>query len=250
MGKASYSPLGQWRNKVGGQVYRVDNGEQIITAYQPVVKNPRTEEQQSVRTDFAAASKFIRNFRPWIYAVNPRGNKRMMRAYMMKQVLTGVANGLISVTSLNNKLVRAYLPVFDCQLDVITPSATNFVLTGTIANQMEDTDFVDGSVKVLIGVSQLDANGDLISNSLVEHEVSLQGNRAWTETIDFVDGAMGAVVEVAGVGTLTEEAWNRHYPNLFIDKRDADTIGLNSIYSDATAKVFTTNQGRGTLRLT
>lgn len=52
MSKASFSPLGQWRGKTGGQVYRVRNGEQIVASYQPSVANPRSEAQLIQRARF------------------------------------------------------------------------------------------------------------------------------------------------------------------------------------------------------
>lgn len=52
MSKATHSPLGQWRGRTGGQVYRVSRGEQIVSAYQPKVSNPRTNGQVQQRTRF------------------------------------------------------------------------------------------------------------------------------------------------------------------------------------------------------
>lgn len=52
MSKAVHSPLGQWRGRTGGQVYRVNHGQQIVSAYQPKVSNPRTDNQQRQRAKF------------------------------------------------------------------------------------------------------------------------------------------------------------------------------------------------------
>lgn len=52
MAKASFSPLGQWRGKSGGQVYRVRGGVQVVSNYQPSVSNPRTEAQLAQRAKF------------------------------------------------------------------------------------------------------------------------------------------------------------------------------------------------------
>lgn len=57
MSKASHSPLGQWRGKTGGQVYRVRNGEQIVSAYQPAVANPKSDAQLMQRTKFNLMTK-------------------------------------------------------------------------------------------------------------------------------------------------------------------------------------------------
>lgn len=52
MAKASFSPLGQWRGKAGGQVYRVRGGLQVVSNYQPSVSNPRTDAQLAQRARF------------------------------------------------------------------------------------------------------------------------------------------------------------------------------------------------------
>lgn len=57
MSKATHSPLGQWRGRTGGQVYRVSRGEQIVSAYQPKVSNPRTAGQTQQRTRFNLMSR-------------------------------------------------------------------------------------------------------------------------------------------------------------------------------------------------
>lgn len=57
MAKASYSPLNQWRGRAGGQVYRVRNGEQIVSSYQPAVANPKTDAQMLQRAKFNLMTK-------------------------------------------------------------------------------------------------------------------------------------------------------------------------------------------------
>lgn len=57
MAKANHSPLGQWRGRTGGQVYRVRNGEQIVSAYQPAVANPKSDAQMLQRAKFNLMTK-------------------------------------------------------------------------------------------------------------------------------------------------------------------------------------------------
>lgn len=57
MAKASYSPLNQWRGRAGGQVYRVRNGEQIVSSYQPAVANPKSDAQMLQRAKFNLMTK-------------------------------------------------------------------------------------------------------------------------------------------------------------------------------------------------
>lgn len=52
MAKASFSPLGKWSGRAGGQVYRIRNGVQVISAYNPSVSNPRSDAQLAQRARF------------------------------------------------------------------------------------------------------------------------------------------------------------------------------------------------------
>ena len=55
MGTTTFNPLGQWRGRVGGLVYKVVDGKQIITPYTGATYNPRTEAQMQQRAKFALA---------------------------------------------------------------------------------------------------------------------------------------------------------------------------------------------------
>lgn len=57
MAKAKGSPLGQWSGRVGGQVYAVLNGEQIVRSWQPQVANPKTSLQLMQRAKLTLAGK-------------------------------------------------------------------------------------------------------------------------------------------------------------------------------------------------
>lgn len=51
--------LGQFRGRVGGLVFaRGDNGSQIIRTYQPVVRNPRSDDQQKQRAKVNFAGRY------------------------------------------------------------------------------------------------------------------------------------------------------------------------------------------------
>lgn len=54
--------LGQFRGKVGGQVLRVVDGQQVIQNYQPVVRNPRTTAQEKQRAALKTMGKLVRSF--------------------------------------------------------------------------------------------------------------------------------------------------------------------------------------------
>lgn len=54
--------LGQFRGKVGGQVFRVVDGKQVMQPYQPIVRNPGTLPQQMQRAAIKTLGKLGRAF--------------------------------------------------------------------------------------------------------------------------------------------------------------------------------------------
>lgn len=75
-----YGLNGTLRGRQGNNVFAVQNGTQIVRAYQPVVSNPRTSAQQLVRVRFALAGK-ISGFTPALALSGmPGGSARSRRA--------------------------------------------------------------------------------------------------------------------------------------------------------------------------
>lgn len=59
MGKTAFNPLSQWRGRVGGQVYKVVNGKQVVVPYKPVErKGEGSIAQMTTRARFALAGKY------------------------------------------------------------------------------------------------------------------------------------------------------------------------------------------------
>ena len=94
MSKATHSPLGQWRGRTGGQVYRVSRGEQIVSAYQPKVSNPRTAGQTAQRTRFNLMSRLntltpIELLRP--FSATPATARSLFSKSLMRGITTSTA---------------------------------------------------------------------------------------------------------------------------------------------------------------
>lgn len=67
MGKTAFNPLSQWRGRVGGQVYKVVNGKQVVVPYKPVEsKGQGTIAQMTTRARFALAGKYSKIVPPEI----------------------------------------------------------------------------------------------------------------------------------------------------------------------------------------
>lgn len=58
MGKSYQGAYGNYTGKVGNVIARKSNGRTVLAIYQPIVKNPKTEEQTNQRTKFGMLSKF------------------------------------------------------------------------------------------------------------------------------------------------------------------------------------------------
>lgn len=61
MGKLNQGAFQGFIGKTGGLVGKRYQGKYVISAYQPIVKNPKSEKQTSQRDNFAAAIKYVRD---------------------------------------------------------------------------------------------------------------------------------------------------------------------------------------------
>jgi hypothetical protein len=86
MGKAKGSPLNPWRGRVGGQVYAVNGGEQVIRTYNPVVANPRTSLQQMQRAKVVLAGK-LSTLTPDAVLTGMAGSKRDRRSEFTRNII-------------------------------------------------------------------------------------------------------------------------------------------------------------------
>lgn len=253
MGKASYSPLGQWRNKVGGQVYRIDSGEQIVSAYQPIVKNPRTTYQQTQRNRFTSASKFLAATRAFIYTINSSGSRRMLRANVLKNIIGTMPGTGISITGLNGVLNLNPTQLLETNLNVINSTATNIVVTGTVVlgkydngDQVSLDDFVESAIDVYIHRHYLDADGKYLESHM--DKVSLTtGTMEYTANYTWPTSAKGVVVETSATGILTAEAFAKYSRFNAMNPISNDMVGALPIYSEASATIYSANSGRGAL---
>lgn len=106
---------------MGAAVFRVREGQQIVTQYNPIVKNPNSEGQQSQRAKFKLMSQLAAIMAPamgsFIIKVRKEGGKQTQRnAFVQKNF------NLVEVSS-DNQEVTAKIPMESVQL---TSSFRNF----------------------------------------------------------------------------------------------------------------------------
>lgn len=85
MGKAP-NGLGKFSGKVGGVVFAISNGEQIVRAYQPVVTNPKSSLQMIQRAKGNLTGR-ISSFVPKTAIMGLGNNNRRRRAEFLRQIL-------------------------------------------------------------------------------------------------------------------------------------------------------------------
>lgn len=89
------SGLGQFRGKVGSVVFRVNQGKQIASAYQPAVRNPKSNLQTAQRNKMYLASQLSKLVpREDIIGLAPRGTARDRRSMFIRNVLDSAVSTL------------------------------------------------------------------------------------------------------------------------------------------------------------
>lgn len=80
--------LGQYSGKVGGVVYAVQNGQQIVRSYQPVVSNPKTLAQRKQRAKANLVGR-ISQITPWQILEGLGANRRERRSRFLRLSMVG-----------------------------------------------------------------------------------------------------------------------------------------------------------------
>lgn len=80
--------LGQFRGRVGSVVFRVSQGQQIASAYQPSVRNPKSNLQTAQRNKMYLASQLSKLVpREDLIGLVPNGSARDRRSVFIKNIL-------------------------------------------------------------------------------------------------------------------------------------------------------------------
>ena len=108
MGKTDFNGLSQWTGRIGGLVFKVVNGQQVITPYKKEVFNPRTEAQMTQRAKFAL-SGMINKIVPKEVLVGMSPDRRSRRLLFASNIIrhanVSVDSGVVKATLNANDLV-------------------------------------------------------------------------------------------------------------------------------------------------
>ena len=102
--------LGQFRGKVGSVVFRVNQGEQIVSSYQPVVRNPKSNLQTAQRNKMYLASQLSKLLaKEDLIGMSPLGTARDRRSLFVKNVIdntTSILDGDLFTSKIDYSMVR------------------------------------------------------------------------------------------------------------------------------------------------
>lgn len=204
MSKASHSPLGQWRGKTGGQVYRIRNGQQIVSAYQPVVANPKTDAQLMQRTRFNLMTKLNGLFDTRLLN-GFSTSKGIARAMFSKKIMP-----YIYAQQLLGPGERKYRANIAPENIVFGPNAKNFIKpTETLASHVALT---APGTQARLTFTNLSALFDVDDTKAKIRFVDVFGSSVYGYSEVMVDAIDGTIIE--GVpATLDFEGvgWHRIY---------------------------------------
>lgn len=194
MAKANHSPLTMWRGKAGGQVYRVSNGRQIVSEYQPKVNNPRTDAQMMQRAKFALAGK-LSGITPdaAIFGMDAtRGNRRPM----FVQNILRQAQAIVDPTTLIGEDVR-YIGRIAPQ-DIMFSKGANLLTEERInAVSMEQA---QGSTAATIDISTAFVELENVGAVVIDLYGASSNNYAGVSVKKFESPSTTAPIDFEGVG--------------------------------------------------
>lgn len=156
--------LGQYSGKVGGVVYAVQNGQQIVRSYQPVVSNPKTLSQRKQRAKANLIGR-ISQITPWQVLEGLGSNRRDRRSRFLA---LGMQSAVVPEIPVNPNSITAKL-------------------------QPEDFRFSEGALLPVMQVSGLVVENNAITATLSR----LSGV---SDTIWAISGALLVVVVMSSDG--------------------------------------------------
>ena len=149
---------GQYRGKLGGDVFAVRDGQQIIRAYQPVVNNPKTSSQQIQRAKGNLIGR-VSQIMPAAAIIGLNGTSKTARRsrflqLALRNATAGYAAG--STTEIVSKLEPNDLILSEGALNpivsVTSASAAASGMVVTLSTYAESTPLVPSSGVLLVAV--------------------------------------------------------------------------------------------------
>lgn len=100
------SLIGKGTGKLGGSVFAISEGRQIVREYQPKVGNPRTEKQQEQRAKFSGLVLLAREFAPSLMYLGRKAGVSERNEFVRRN--SGDASIVIDMTQTPNFMLPDY----------------------------------------------------------------------------------------------------------------------------------------------
>lgn len=165
MGKTTGSPLNPWRGRVGGQVYAVNGGMQVIRTYNPVVANPRTSLQQAQRAKVVLAGK-LSSLTPDAVLTGMASSKRDRRSEFTRNII---------IKAIANDTPKGYKAILEPADLIFAKGRSNPDFTATIeaeGNSAVSVTVTKGSSIDAVMLVAVEYNGALLEYTLVNYELA------------------------------------------------------------------------------
>lgn len=169
--------LGQFSGKVGGVVFAVYNGEQIVRQYQPKVLNPKSSRQQLQRAKGNLVGR-ISQIVPWQILQGMGSNRRERRANFLRVALnlasaSPVADNLRNISanlSDENFIFSRGAVVPTIGITAVTSTASNITIALERLSGVNDADFAASGVLVVAVLKSADGHYETIFFRFVSAE--------------------------------------------------------------------------------
>lgn len=139
--------LGQYSGKVGGVVYAVQNGQQIVRSYQPVVRNPKSVSQRLQRAKANLVGQ-LSSVMPWQVLEGLGDNRRARRSRFLRLALNATTaqvseddSSRILAKLANSDLIfseGAVLPAISMGSPQVGANSVSFVLQRSVGAPVAD----------------------------------------------------------------------------------------------------------------
>lgn len=178
---------GKLSGKMGAAVFRVREGQQVVTQYNPIVKNPNTEGQQTQRAKFKLMSQLAAVMAPGFGTMSVTTRKAKGKP-SQRNAFTQLNFPLVNVTS-DDQTVTAKIPMEQLKLTssarylgTMTATPDGRIIAVSIQNVPADVSAVrlvvvgytggDVSQAVINQIIDVPATGSSVAHT-IEQEISV-----------------------------------------------------------------------------
>lgn len=171
MGKST-NGLGQFTGKVGSVVFSVSDGTQVVKAYQPNVKNPRTTAQLIQRAKVNVAGK-LSSIVPQSAILGLKGSGRKRRGVFLGNLLRAAqvieTSGSYTASIAPAEIILSQGVAVPCVR--VTATYENGAITLNVSKNgaLNETEYNRSSAKyVVIGISNESGYYDFVAEGLIQ----------------------------------------------------------------------------------